>query len=369
MHRRLADDIGRIGLGRRAVRAGQVPFAMHMGIDPARHDDFAGGVDHPRALRQRQAAGRRDRGDLPAGNDDVMRANALRRHHRIATDHQIDHCTPPLSDWPPSSPVRSRTATRSRPQIGYPPPGPHATRPDYQQNDRIGPGDDAHAAYHHACRAGAGMTADITPDSFVAPAPVGPLGAIQTVLNGINLVMAIGSAIAILVAGIVLTWEVMGRYFLGIASDWQDELSVFLLIGATFASAAWTQARRGHVGIEALSHVLPPGIDRVRRILADLIALLFCSFFAWKTFALLIEAWEEGQTTPSSWGPPLWIPYACMAFGMALLSLQLLRADPAAGAPGMSTLQIGLAYGGSRWRSCFRVFRSPSRWGRFLPCS
>jgi TRAP-type C4-dicarboxylate transport system permease small subunit len=178
------------------------------------------------------------------------------------------------------------------------------------------------------------MTAAIPPDTFaVAPAlPTGGvLGALQKILDGINLLMAIVSALAILLAGLVLTWEVIGRYFLGAASNWQDELSVFLLIGATFASAGWTQARRGHVGIEALGHVLPPGLNRVRCFLADLIALLFCGFFAWKAWVLLGEAWEEGQTTPSSWGPPLWIPYACMAFGMALLSLQLM----------VQTLQLG----------------------------
>ncbi|MEA2738599.1 MAG: hypothetical protein QOH05_1906 [Acetobacteraceae bacterium] len=171
------------------------------------------------------------------------------------------------------------------------------------------------------------MTAAIPPDLFAVASPLpvrGILGAVQRVLDFINLLMAIGSALAILVAGIVLTWEVIGRYFLGAPSDWQDELSVFLLIGATFASAAWTQARRGHVGIEAVGHLLPPGVNRVRCFLADVIALLFCAFFAWKSGALLSEAWEEGQTTTSAWGPPLWIPYACMTFGMALLSVQLL---------------------------------------------
>ena len=177
------------------------------------------------------------------------------------------------------------------------------------------------------------MTAALPPDTFAVSAtvPTGALGSVQKVLDSINLLMAIGSAIAILLAGIVLTWEVIGRYFLGSAGDWQDELSTFLLIGATFASAAWTQARRGHVGIEALGHVLSPALDRVRCFLADFIALLFCTFFAWKCWALFLEAWEEGQTTPSSWGPPLWIPYACMAAGMALLALQLL----------VQTLQLG----------------------------
>lgn len=151
----------------------------------------------------------------------------------------------------------------------------------------------------------------------------GVLGAVQSVLTVVNVTLAVLSALAIAVAGCVLTWEVIGRYFLGAASDWQDELSTFLLVGATFASAAWTQARRGHVAIDALAHVLPPGLDRARRVFADLFSLVFVAFFAWKSWGLLGEAWEEGQTTPSSWGPPLWIPYACMTFGMALLAVQL----------------------------------------------
>ncbi len=150
----------------------------------------------------------------------------------------------------------------------------------------------------------------------------GFLGVVQSVLNVVNGILAVASAIAIAAAGLVLTWEVIGRYFLGIASDWQDELSTFLLIGATFASAAWTQARRGHVGIDALSLLLPPAADRVRRRLADIGSCLFCAFFAVKSWQLLVEAWVDDQTTPSAWGAPLWIPYACMTFGMGLLAMQ-----------------------------------------------
>ena len=151
----------------------------------------------------------------------------------------------------------------------------------------------------------------------------GFLGAVQAVLNAINSVLAVLSSLAIAAAGCVLTWEVIGRYFLGIASDWQDELSTFLLVGATFGSAAWTQARRGHVGIDALSLVLPAWADRARRRFADLASMVFVAFFAWKSWQLLVEAWVDDQTTPSAWGPPLWIPYSCMTVGMALLAVQI----------------------------------------------
>jgi len=162
----------------------------------------------------------------------------------------------------------------------------------------------------------------VNPPAYVPR--TGLAGRAQAVLDVLNGVMAFLSSVAIGAAGCVLTWEVVGRYFLGIPSDWQDELSTFLLIGATFASAAWTQARRGHVGIDALAHVLPPRVDRVRRLLADLCAAAFCGYFAVKCFQLLMEAIDEGQITGSAWGPPLWIPYACMTLGMALLTAQIL---------------------------------------------
>lgn len=151
----------------------------------------------------------------------------------------------------------------------------------------------------------------------------GFVGTLQrTILSPLNSVMAVLSALALLAAALVLTWEVIGRYLLSIPSDWQDELAAMLLIGATFASAAWTQARRGHVAIDALAHVLPPAVNRVRKVAADLCAFVFCTYFAFKSFQLFWEAWDEGQTTPSAWGSPLWIPYLCMAAGMALLAIQ-----------------------------------------------
>jgi TRAP-type C4-dicarboxylate transport system permease small subunit len=152
----------------------------------------------------------------------------------------------------------------------------------------------------------------------------GALGALQSLLDRANDLAAILGAVATGIAGCVLTWEVVGRYFLKIPSEWQDELSVFLLVGATFMSAGWIQARRGHVGIDALAHILPPGADRARRLLADLASLAFCCFFCWKSWTLLLEAWEDGQTTSSAWSPPLAIPYGLMSLGMTLLVLQLL---------------------------------------------
>jgi TRAP-type C4-dicarboxylate transport system permease small subunit len=122
----------------------------------------------------------------------------------------------------------------------------------------------------------------------------------------------------------VLTYSVIVRYFLKISTDWQDEMSVFLIIGAVFMSSAAIQARRGHVAIEAFSSILPPSVNRVRLTIVDIASLAFCGFFSWKSWILLHEAIVDNFHSGSTWGPPLWVPYSLMTAGMALLTVQLL---------------------------------------------
>ena len=129
---------------------------------------------------------------------------------------------------------------------------------------------------------------------------------------------------ALILTALVLTYSVVSRYFFGVATDWQDEASVFMLVGVTFFCTAYVQSYRGHIVIEALAGILPRGVNRVRLIFVDLLSLLFCAFFSWKSWTLFYEALKEGQTTTSTFAPPLWIPYSFMAAGITLLTLQLL---------------------------------------------
>jgi TRAP-type C4-dicarboxylate transport system permease small subunit len=154
--------------------------------------------------------------------------------------------------------------------------------------------------------------------------PTAPVSAADRILAAINIVVVRLSSVALVVSAFVLTYSVIVRYFLKISTDWQDEMSVFLIVGAVFMSAAAIQAGRGHVAIEAIFGLLPPHVNMIRQILVDCASLTFCAFFAWKSWLLLLEAWVEGFHSGSTWGPPLWIPYSLMTFGMTLLSLQIL---------------------------------------------
>jgi TRAP-type C4-dicarboxylate transport system permease small subunit len=157
------------------------------------------------------------------------------------------------------------------------------------------------------------------------PEAGGPvLHALQRAMALVNRALLVPCMLALLAAAAVLTYSVFARYFFKIATDWQDEAAVFLLVGATFLSGAFVQSQRGHIGIEALAGFMSPRVNHWRLMLVDMASAAFCLFFSWKSWTLLHEAIKEGQTTSSSWGPPLWIPYSIMAVGMSLVGVQLL---------------------------------------------
>ena len=168
------------------------------------------------------------------------------------------------------------------------------------------------------------MTSSVEIRDAIDPATPQLIRPLAWLLRAVNRAMVAVGMLSLLAASCVLTYSVFSRYIMKASTDWQDETAVFCLVGATFLSGAFVQARRGHIGIEVVSGLLPDVWNRARQVAIDLMCTLFCAFFAWKSWTLFHESWVDKQTTSSSWAPPLWIPYVLMSIGMTLLCLQLL---------------------------------------------
>ena len=156
-----------------------------------------------------------------------------------------------------------------------------------------------------------------------APTPGGFIGGLLTLLRWVDEVVVFLSMLALIIASVVLTYSAVVRYFFKIPTDWQDEMAVFLLIGVTFMCGGYVQSLRGHVGIQFLAEFLSPRLNQFRMLLVDIVSFLFCGFFSWKSWSLLLESIHEGQTTSSTWSAPLWVPYGLMTVGMTLLAVRL----------------------------------------------
>ena len=172
------------------------------------------------------------------------------------------------------------------------------------------------------------------PDIPSAAADNAFVAALERALAFCNGIIVVLAAIALVAASAILSYSVLGRALFHSPNYWQDEAAVFLLVGATFMTAAYVQGQRGHIGIEAFIGLLSPLVNRIRLWVVDLASLVFCAFFAWKSWTLAHEAWVDGQVTNSMWSAPLAIPYVLMASGMTLLCVQILlqMAIPLSGA-------------------------------------
>ncbi|MEO6986469.1 MAG: TRAP transporter small permease [Paralcaligenes sp.] len=132
------------------------------------------------------------------------------------------------------------------------------------------------------------------------------------------------SGLLIAVSAACITYEVIWRYYLVRPHTWALEANIFLLIAATFLASPFTQLKRGHIGTEVLDLVIPAKWIPWRVLFGDCLSLLLCSFIGFRVSLYAMQAWREDWTTDSVWAPHLWIPYALIAVGMLLTSLQYL---------------------------------------------
>lgn len=147
-------------------------------------------------------------------------------------------------------------------------------------------------------------------------------GLFGVVVQRLNIFLGYVAALLIVTSSLAISYEVVWRYVFRRPHDWNLEFNIFILVAATFLAAAYTQMKRGHVGIEVLDGLLSPRWNRWRRLLSDVLSLAFSAFitvYIWKYF---YQAWEGGWVTASTWAPKEWIPYAFMGVGMTALCLQ-----------------------------------------------
>lgn len=130
------------------------------------------------------------------------------------------------------------------------------------------------------------------------------------------------SAAALLAATGVTLHAVITRYFLGLPTVWQMEVTIYLMMIVAFVGAAYGLKHHAHVGVDLVVEQFRPRGRLVLRTITAVLCLAVVLVVLWTSFQLWHEAYEGGFRSSTAWRAPLAVVYTILPIGMFLVALQ-----------------------------------------------
>jgi TRAP-type C4-dicarboxylate transport system permease small subunit len=140
------------------------------------------------------------------------------------------------------------------------------------------------------------------------------------VIGGASKASALVSGLATLVLALLISFDVLMRYFLNRPQLIVDELGPFLLLLVIFGAAAQTYRVGGHVRMDLVTSHLPPAARAWLRLLNLALGLVFLAVVIWVTTQSALTAFRYGRVSAVLLYP-LWVPMLLIPAGLLLMAL------------------------------------------------
>ncbi|KQZ94385.1 C4-dicarboxylate ABC transporter substrate-binding protein [Mesorhizobium sp. Root157] len=130
-------------------------------------------------------------------------------------------------------------------------------------------------------------------------------------------------AAGLISAGVVVVCQmVFARFVLGSNTIWQTDFTTYSIVAATFLGSPYVLLTRGHVNVDILPHYLGQAARFRLAMLSAVMSLCFSFVMTWLAWHYWYESWSGSWVSDTMWRVRLWIPFAAMPLGFAVLTLQ-----------------------------------------------
>lgn len=137
--------------------------------------------------------------------------------------------------------------------------------------------------------------------------------------------LAFFAAVLIAFATLLVTAEVIFRYFLHSPIIWAFEITEWTLLFVCFLGTAWLLKKEGHVKVELLTDRLKPKTQAFFGIVSSLLGIIICLFFIWYGLDVAVDYFQRGVHDPTVLELPKWVLISGIPFGGFLLLIQFMR--------------------------------------------
>ncbi|GAB4255793.1 MAG: TRAP transporter small permease [Methylomicrobium sp.] len=132
-----------------------------------------------------------------------------------------------------------------------------------------------------------------------------------------------GLLVVVLSAMIVLAVaQVLLRNIWGSGIEWADPLLRMLLLWIALLGAMAATRDRNHIGIDVLSHFLPPRLKKTARSITYAFSAAICLILAWQGYRLVQMDYREAITAFAS--IPAWLCESIIPLGFAIIGCRFL---------------------------------------------
>ena len=133
------------------------------------------------------------------------------------------------------------------------------------------------------------------------------------------------AGLAVLVIVVLITYDVLMRFFFEQPQLFVDEVASFLEVLVIFGGLAYTFRTGGHVRVDLVTSHLPRRARAWLRTVALVTGLVFLGVVMWPTIQSALTAYRYGRVSAVMLYP-LWLPMLLIPVGLALLAVAMLAA-------------------------------------------
>jgi TRAP-type C4-dicarboxylate transport system permease small subunit len=135
--------------------------------------------------------------------------------------------------------------------------------------------------------------------------------------RGLNLILAA----MLLVMTVSVIWQVFGRYVVGRAPGWSEEVARYLMVWITMIGSAAVLRTGGHITVTVLVDRLHAGTRRIVLLVRDLAVVIAAGVMVWYGYEFAeLNSFQDSAALEI----PMSVTYAALWIGPALVLLVLL---------------------------------------------
>lgn len=148
------------------------------------------------------------------------------------------------------------------------------------------------------------------------------IGQLRTAVERCNFVLGMVSGLGILAMGLILTYEVVCRYFFNAPTIWAQETSIYLYMWTMLAAASYTLQTKKHVHVDLVIDRLPTRPKALVEMATSAVGAIFCAIVSIQAYQMIAATVRFGKVSATPLRVPLWIPQSALLMGFALLTFQ-----------------------------------------------